>query len=183
MINAYMPCRGRKNTAHQYSESLDIIREMVSKYSKSHTIILGEDFNASLHREPPNNIDKMLRDCCSEADLTTPGNYPVKPTFYHHDNKSSSQIDYLFTLKDQIKDGIRAIKIWGHQNLNTSDHILITGTINISHIKKKSKSLPTTTLYRYRKPKWSKCDDQMYLNSVDTYLDRKPKCQMDKTKF
>jgi hypothetical protein len=183
MINAYMPCRGRKNTAHQYSESLDIIREMVSKYSKSHTIILGGDFNASLHREPPNNIDKMLRDCCSEADLTTPGNYPVKPTFYHHDNKSSSQIDYLFTLKDQIKDGIRAIKIWGHQNLNTSDHILITGTINISHIKKKSKSLPTTTLYRYRKPKWSKCDDQMYLNSVDTYLDRKPKCQMDKTNF
>jgi hypothetical protein len=38
-------------------------------------------------------------------------NYPVKPTFYHHDNKSSSQIDYLFTLKDQIKDGIIAIKI------------------------------------------------------------------------
>jgi hypothetical protein len=29
MINAYMPCRGRKNTAHQYSESIDIIREMV----------------------------------------------------------------------------------------------------------------------------------------------------------
>ena len=79
---------------------------MVSKYSKSHTIVLGGDFNASLHREPPNNIDKMLRDCCSEAGLTTPDNYPVKPTFYHHDNKSSSQIDYLFTLKDQIKDGI-----------------------------------------------------------------------------
>ena len=63
--------------------------------------------------------------------LTTPGNYPVKPTFYHHDNKSPSQIDYLFRLKDQIKDGIRAIKIWGHQNLNTSDHVLTTGTINI----------------------------------------------------
>ena len=154
---------------------------MVSKYSKSHTIILGGDFNASLHREPPNNIDKMLRDWCSEAGLTTPDNYPVKPTFYDHDNKSSSQIDYLFTLKDQIKDGIRAIKIWGHQNLNTSDHVLITGTINISQIKKKSKSLPTTTLYR--KPKWSKCDDQMYLNSINTYLDRNPKCQMDKTKF
>jgi endonuclease/exonuclease/phosphatase (EEP) superfamily protein YafD len=103
--------RGRKNTAHQYSESLDIIREMVSKYSKSHTIVLGGDFNASLHREPPNNIDKMPRACCSEAGLITPDNYPVKPTFYHHDNKSSSQIDYLFTLEDQIKDGIRAIKI------------------------------------------------------------------------
>ena len=133
---------------------------------------MGGDFNASLHREPPNNIGKMLRDCCSEAGLTTPSNYPVKPTFYHHDNKSSSQIDYLFTLKDQMKDGIRAIKIWGHQNLNTSDHVLTTSTINISHIKKK-KSLPTTTLYKNPK----------YLNSVDTYLDRKPKCQMDKTKF
>jgi exonuclease III len=53
MINAYMPFRGRKNTAHQYSESIDIIREMVSKYSKSHTIVLRGDFNASLHREPP----------------------------------------------------------------------------------------------------------------------------------
>jgi hypothetical protein len=49
MIYAYMPCRGRKNTAHQYSESIDIIREMVSKYTKSHTIVLGGDFNASLH--------------------------------------------------------------------------------------------------------------------------------------
>jgi hypothetical protein len=67
-----------------------------------HTIVLGGDFNASLHREPPNNIDKMLRDCCSEAGLTTPDNYPVKPTFYHHDNKSSSEIDYLFTLKDRM---------------------------------------------------------------------------------
>ena len=74
MINAYMPCRGRKNTAHQYSESIDIICETVSKYSKSHTIVLGGDFNASLHREPPNNIDKMLRNCCSEAGLTTPDN-------------------------------------------------------------------------------------------------------------
>ena len=78
--------------------------------------------------------------------LTTPGNYPVKPTFYHHDNKSSSQIDYLFRLKDQIKDGIRAIKIWGHQNLNTSDHVLITGTINISQIKKKSKSFANNNI-------------------------------------
>ena len=40
----------KKNTAHQYSESIDIIRETVSKYSKSHTIVLGRDFNASLHR-------------------------------------------------------------------------------------------------------------------------------------
>ena len=46
-------------------------------------------------REPPNNINKILRDFCSEAGLTTPGNYLGKPTFYHHDNKSSSQIDYL----------------------------------------------------------------------------------------
>jgi hypothetical protein len=40
MINAYMPCRGRKNTAHQYSESLDIIWEMVSKDRLHHHILL-----------------------------------------------------------------------------------------------------------------------------------------------
>ena len=44
------------------------------KISKSHPIVLGGDFNASLHREPPNNIDKMPRDFCAEAGLTTPCN-------------------------------------------------------------------------------------------------------------
>jgi hypothetical protein len=46
----------------------------------------------------------MLRDCCSEAGLTTPDNYPVKPTFYDHDNKSSSQIDLYNVVVGKLLD-------------------------------------------------------------------------------
>ena len=104
IINAYMPCRGRKTKENQYNESLDVIREIINKYRHSHQIILGGDLNASLHREPPNNSDKALQTFIQEVELTTPDNYPTKPTFYHHDNKSSSQIDYFLLLKDQIKE-------------------------------------------------------------------------------
>ena len=96
-----MPCRGRKSKANHYNESLDVIREIVTKYKHSHTTIVRGDLNASLHREPPNNFDKALVKFINEAELTLPDDYPKKATFFLHDNKSLSQIDYFLTLNEQ----------------------------------------------------------------------------------
>jgi hypothetical protein len=126
-----MPSRGTK-TVQLYSEALDVIREIIIKYRQSHTIILGGDSNASaLQRDPTNNIDRIFRAFNSDLGITTPKNYPEIPTFYHHDNKSKSQIDYLLNVESQANAGINSIKIMEHQSLNTSDHVLNTGIINI----------------------------------------------------
>ena len=169
LINAYMPCRGRKNTAQLYRESLDVIREITLKYQPTHTIVIGGDLNASLHRDPPNILDNNLKNFVTEMEIILPENYPTEPTFYHHDNKSSSQIDYFFCLKDQKHLGIDDIRIHGHQNLNTSDHVLVTGEITINKLQKQ-KVENTAIQQIHCKPKWGKCNDTQYQETIEQLL-------------
>ncbi|XP_062617044.1 uncharacterized protein LOC134278766 [Saccostrea cucullata] len=179
IINVYMPCRGGKHTSAEYRDSLDVVREAITKYRRTYTILLGGDLNASLHRPNPNNLDNLLREFCNELSIITPEYYPEEPTFFHHDNKSTSQIDYLLKLQDQNDDGIQQVSIRGQQSTNTSDHVLTTGKMYIKPHKKAKTEPPTTT--EYHKPKWIKCDDSRYQSSIDEYLNEEPKCQNDNT--
>ena len=93
--------------------------------------------------------------------ITTPNNYPEIPTFYHHDNKSKSQIDYLLNVENQANEGIDSIKIMEHQSLNTSHHVLTTGIINITQgtKKKPNVNLPTNTVNRNGPNVTTRCTD------------------------
>ena len=113
--------------------------------------------------------------------ITTPNNYPEIPTFYHHDNKSKSQIDYLLNVESQANEGIDSIRIMEHQSINTSDHVLTTGIINIMDGTKTTNKRQSTN--QYCKPKWPKCDDTLYRSSISNYLDSQSECHNDNTKF
>ena len=50
-MNVYLPTRGSAMDEMFFDDSLDMLHEIILKYSSSHTIVLGGDFNSSLHRE------------------------------------------------------------------------------------------------------------------------------------
>lgn len=57
ILSVYLPCRG--SPVSEYNDTLYELQEIMSKYSDC-DLILGGDFNGSLHRSPPNNHDIML---------------------------------------------------------------------------------------------------------------------------
>ena len=50
LINVYMPSRGCPDSDIQFQSTLDEVHEILEKYGHTHKILLGGDFNASLHR-------------------------------------------------------------------------------------------------------------------------------------
>ena len=50
IMNVYMPSRGSTEADAEYEETLDQIHEIVIKFNASHDIVIGGDWNASLHR-------------------------------------------------------------------------------------------------------------------------------------
>jgi len=140
IINVYMPTTGN-NQNENYNESLDQISKLLEKYS-SHRIILIGDMNASLHRDDRQR-DKNLKNFTETNNRHLPENYPIKPTFFHHNGKYSSQIDYVLCDPEMLELS-PDVEIHDMSPLNTSDHTLITVSFHINVEKKKKPSLVTT---------------------------------------
>jgi hypothetical protein len=61
-------------------------------------------------------------------------NYPEKDTFYHHNGKSSGQIDYIIST---CKNILKKVEIMDMDPKNTSDHVPVIAQIK-TKIGKKS---------------------------------------------
>ena len=96
LINVYMPARGSPDCDMQFQSTLDEIHEILEKYGQTHKIILGGDFNASLHRTPPLGRDRVLQTFLAEHNLYLPDNYPSQYTYFHEGTDAKSQIHYWF---------------------------------------------------------------------------------------
>ena len=83
-----------------------------------------------------------------------PNKYHRKPTFYHHNEHSVSQIDYI--MHKEIHTHLE-YKVENHDmdHLNVSDHSLVTATVPV--VLKNTK-----TQFIIKKPNWSKCDKEKY---------------------
>lgn len=138
-----------------------LLFKIVTEYKDTHIITIGGDLNGSLHRHPENDHDKALKNFTTELQLTTPDNYPRSPTFFHHNGKSKSQIDYFLILQHQKNAALTEVKHHGNQPLNTSDHILTEGKIKVEKILKPKKKPRTPATTTYPKPKWEKCDEEV----------------------
>ncbi|MES9881201.1 MAG: endonuclease/exonuclease/phosphatase family protein [Sedimenticola sp.] len=128
LINVYMPARGSAESETQFMGALDELHEILEKYSGTHRILLGGDFNASLHRTPPVARDRALRSFMDEHGLCISTSYPVRPTFYHASSTARSQIDYWLVSAD---GGNADVIATDPNNLNLSDHCEVILTVNM----------------------------------------------------
>ena len=112
-----MPARGSAASDVEISE----LHEVIAKYSTAHSLIVGGDFNASLHRSSgPVKRDKLLESFLAEHQLFLPDNFSVRPTYRHEVTGAISVIDYWLKSErnQQTTFGLLCA-------LNLSDHVEI----------------------------------------------------------
>ena len=171
-----MPCRNSRTGTTDYDESLDILREIISKYRDTHAILLLGDFNASLTRNPENQQDRKLREFLKENDMHIQANLHSQdtPTFFHHNGKDNAQIDYIFHIQSYFNLNITNIeptKIHPMHPLNTSDHTTISSKILLNEnmsttATPQQNKMNTETEKTFQKPRWAKCDSAVYNATV-----------------
>ncbi|VDI00795.1 Hypothetical predicted protein [Mytilus galloprovincialis] len=77
LINVYLPSRGTDKGHDAYRAALDILKELLLKYQRTHSIIIAGDFNASFHRQYKDTQDELFKNFCKENQIELPSNYPI----------------------------------------------------------------------------------------------------------
>ena len=167
-VAVYMPTTGNKDYDRKYCQCLDELHEIVHKYS-DHSIIIMGDMNASFIRNQETTRDKLFKKAVHDMGLCLPQNYPVKSTFYHHNNVSSSQIDYIlsFNAINILSD----IVIYEHSAVNLSTHLPTVASLYCNLNSTKDHSEYTETSARNGKIKWDKCDIEKYQQLLNEQLE------------
>ena len=162
LLCVYMPCRGSYTNA-DYNESVDAIAEILEKYSNCKTIIAG-DYNINLNVS--NTRSSNMIQLIAEKNLIF--NKKQKSTFFHHDGKSRSQIDFI-THSQELNE--TEFEILERSALNSSTHIPVLSRFSTKTCQKaypnKEKINETQTS---RRLKWSKCDTEVYNKHLTTIL-------------
>lgn len=156
LINVYMPSKST-NGDSEYQNTLAEIREIKKTYENTHEVILCGDMNASLIRDNPR--DKAFKDFITTEGLLADHSMDSKSTFWHHNGKYQSQIDYILSSKKIMRTNIHEM-----DPLNTSDHTVLSIKVEVNFPigeTKQSKHKEIRT-----KPKWDKGDIAAYKSKV-----------------
>ena len=102
LINVYMPSDNKEMDC-EYKDMISQLTEVIEKYRNTHEIIICGDMNGSAHRDKTSH-DPLFKKFLLENRIGLSIHYPEKDTFYHHNGKSSGQIDYIIsTCKNILK--------------------------------------------------------------------------------
>ena len=119
LINVYLLSRGTTDCDIAFQAALDEIHEIIEKYTPLNKILLGGDFNSSVHRQESCRRDRLLISFLEEHGLSLPDENPIGPTYMHETTCANSQIDYWFVHPTEKESA--AIGSQCHGNL--SDHV------------------------------------------------------------
>jgi hypothetical protein len=162
VINTYLPCRG-KYTDEEVKDEIDQINEVCAKFQET-KIVLAGDLNIDLTKQNTKRT-QYLRDLISNHNLKEPTVQPF-PTYYHHDDKATSKIDYIY-INWICKEP--EYKILEKDSMNTSPHLPL---IAIIPHRRDAATTPIGTEKRTLY-KWHKCDTSQYQDLLDKYLNVK----------
>ena len=170
LINVYMPSRGCPDSDIQFQSTLDEVHEILEKYGHTHKILLGGDFNASLHRTQLLRRDQLLQTFLTEHNLFLPDNYPNQYTYHHEGTDARSQIDYWFL----TMNGNEEVSIGDICHLNLSDHVEVTLHTSFSYEMDRSEhdqmNKMALEMQIKHKINWKKCDRQYYCDLLENGL-------------
>lgn len=141
LVNNYMPTMAT-GSDKEYREHLDNITSMIDKYEQTHNVVIVGDLNGTLIPSRNNNHDKLLKNFCSQHQLKHTVRNAHKPTFYHHNGNSTSQIDYI--LENIRGNNLLDSTIMDQNPLNSSAHVPVKAKTNLI-VKGKTKINSTTS--------------------------------------
>ena len=168
----YMPSRNSNSTSsdkENYQHVLDQLEEILNTYTRTHTVAIVGDMNASLKLRKGNNQDILLKNFMDTNDLFC--SQTEIETFFHPNKTDKAEIIYIL-LNSQSRHAVRKISVDSMTVLNTSDHTPVIGTFGIQIKGKIRQNIKVTC-----KPKWDRCDKRVYQAAVrrnllpfDTFL-------------
>ncbi|VDI58822.1 Hypothetical predicted protein [Mytilus galloprovincialis] len=150
-----------KDSSYEYGECLDLIHNIATKYLNTHAIILCGDLNWAILQTRNNKHDQLLKEFIQELNFTADKDKSDRQTFFHHSGKSSSQIDYIFSSKENL---IKKYTVWNSSSSNVSAHVPVSMTTNIIIPIGVNKAIE-----KYRtvhKLQWDQTDLPQYIESV-----------------
>ncbi len=166
IINVYMPSRGIGTPSNIYSPVIEELTELVSKFKDSHELLLCGDFNVFIN-EYVDAQDDIFRDFCTACNLSRPVDTPEKETFRHA--RGTSQIDHFLLQGGSVL--LSEVRIADVSPCNSSDHVPIHAKLTIDLCPDKEtvkQSIPSTKFYK--KPRWNKCDLDLYQATLQEKL-------------
>ena len=81
----------------EYRECLGIIPTIIEKYEPTHEMVICGDMNGTLMNDRNNAHDCNLKNFVKENKLLHSDALSTQPTFFQHNRKSTSQIDYILS--------------------------------------------------------------------------------------
>ncbi|KAH3722364.1 hypothetical protein DPMN_065322 [Dreissena polymorpha] len=159
LVNNYMPSTNTKklNKAHnksdkdlnkaneEYMSMTSEISEILETYRHTHNIIICGDMNASITRNTTRDL--LFQNFIQDAGLTPTPKQSSKYTFFHHNGKSQSQIDYFLFNEHHLPD-INKIETHEMKPKNCSDHVPISLSLNTTLVKYKVKAKQNKVMCR-----------------------------------
>jgi uncharacterized protein (UPF0248 family) len=156
LINVYMPS-DNKEIDCEYKDMISQLSEVIAKYRNTHEIVICGEMNGSAHRDKTSH-DSLFKNFLLENRIGLSIHYPEKDTCYHHNEKSSGQIDYIIST---CKNILKKVEIMDMDPTNTSDHVPMIAQIKRKLVRRAYK--PKTTIV---KTKWEKCDLNTYQSTI-----------------
>ena len=122
LICVYMYARGTSDGDVGFLQVFDELHEIVEKFRSTHRIIIGGDFNSSLHCSSPARRDRLLKKFLEEHSLRLPDHYPEKVTYRHDGTGASALIDYWVL----SNTGGSMVVVGDSNPINLSDHVHVS---------------------------------------------------------
>ncbi|CAC5418944.1 unnamed protein product [Mytilus coruscus] len=136
LVSDYLPCKGSPSDSLEFYNCIDQLREIVQRYSDSHSIIIGGDFNEKILSKIDTRRNKYLVDFLNENRLYTDEN---GITFVNCNGKGTSTIDFLL-FKHECKENVICIETMDNVTTNVSDHYPVKAKVKFTiNAKEKSK--------------------------------------------
>ena len=145
----------------EYSECLDIVHSIFTKFKGTYDVILCGDLNGTLLDSRSNKHDKLLKELTAELQLSTSIVCGNKPTFYHHACTSKSQIDYILV---QDKSLVSSYTILDKSPICSSAHAPVKATLTTA-IHNVCQSV-NQRQKKIIKLNWDRADRQLYRQSL-----------------
>ena len=162
LVSVYMPCRGINDNLEDFNDCLDQLNEIIQKYSSSHVIIIGGDWNEDIYMDSTSARKQNLESFLTEHDLVT---IETQKTYINPKGALVSTLDYIFypkTFAANVKD----LQVLDNLRINVSDHLPVCCNIDTT-IEKVRDINACTNGHVKAKVHWSKVDAEKYVEAVE----------------
>ena len=163
LVSVYMPCKGLKGNEEEYKDCLAQLGEICLKYSSSHMVMIGGDFNEDIYSGGKGErrvcLQNFMKDCSLDTQVT-------EKTYVNPDGIDTSTIDYVFydAAIKQLNPTVYRIE---DLHASVSDHYPVGCAVQfeISRVSK----MEVVSLMPGR-VKWDKIDKEKYAYDVSNRI-------------